>query len=150
MKLMHEEKLEKERLIRIYGREVAKIKEYLHQTMSYVDFIHICSTFLVHNDKRILECEKVHQYKLYTLIHEHDPQNHDPEKVIFNYSSYTLTEEEKRVLSYGINISLPPRKLNYADHLVPFKLLYRNVKNLNIREGFEDEFKSGLKTRGGG
>ena len=113
--------------------------------MSYVDFTHISSVGLVHNDKKIVDCENIQQRKMFVLKHEGDPQHHEPDRVIFNYSSYELTDEEKKVLSYGLNTCLPPKKLNYADHLVPFELLYRKVKDLGIKEAYEDEFKSGLK-----
>ena len=51
----------------------------------------------------------------------------DPEKVIFNYSSRVLTPNEKTLLVKGLNLSIPPKKLNYGDTLSPFELLYRDV-----------------------
>ena len=44
--------------------------------------------------------------------------SNDPEKVIFNFSKATLNESEKALLSKGLNFSLPPKQLKYADYLL--------------------------------
>ena len=51
----------------------------------------------------------------------------DPEKVLFNFSSHQLTEHEKSLLSRGLNFAIPPKSLNYADYLLPFVLLFRDI-----------------------
>ena len=45
---------------------------------------------------------------------------HDPSKVIFNRSKYELSDCEKRPLAKGLNFSLPPKYLDYADYLEIF------------------------------
>ena len=66
--------------------------------------------------------------------------------MIFNYSSYILSEEEKKVLSLGLNFSLPPRKLNFPSYLVPFELLFRDVKDAAFNSNVStDKFKTELK-----
>ena len=55
---------------------------------------------------------------------------------------------EKPLLSKGLNFAVPPNNINYADYMLPFELLYRDVDSL---EGFnlDDEFiKSELKDCG--
>ena len=54
---------------------------------------------------------------------------HDPEKVIYNFSSYDLTQTEISLLLKGLNFSLPPPKLKLENHLLPLELLYRDVIN---------------------
>ena len=49
--------------------------------------------------------------------------------VIYNYSSYNLTQTEISLLPKGLNFSLPPQKLKFENHLLPFELLYRDVTN---------------------
>ena len=56
----------------------------------------------------------------------------DPRKNIFNFSKYVLSVCEKRLLAKGLNFSLPAKYLHYADYLVNFELLYRNIRNLSI------------------
>ena len=68
---------------------------------------------------------------------------HDPDKVIFNYSSHVFTESEKSLLCKGLNFAIPPKTLEYADYLLLFELLYRDIHNLDIT----NEKKEVLKTR---
>ena len=52
---------------------------------------------------------------------------HDPEKVTFNFSSYTLWDSEKGLLSINFRFALLPTKIDFADFLVQFELLCRNI-----------------------
>ena len=60
-----------------------------------------------------------------------------------NYSSHILTENEKDLLSKGLNFTIRHKALKYADYLLPFELLYRDKHNLDIT----NEKKEVLKTR---
>ena len=33
---------------------------------------------------------------------------------------------------YFVNIAIPPDKREYSDYLLPFELLYRDIKNLDL------------------
>ena len=59
-------------------------------------------------------------------------KQHNPEKIIFNYSGYVLSEVEKSFLWKGLNYSIPPKKLNNADYLVNFELFYGENPNLQV------------------
>ena len=61
-------------------------------------------------------------------------------KTIFNFSKYELSDCEKRLLAKGLNFSLPPKYLDYADYLVNFKLFYRNMRNLGILSNEDLDF----------
>ena len=54
----------------------------------------------------------------------------NPSKVIFNFSKYGLSDREKELLAKCLNFSVPPKYLDYADHLVNFELFYKNIRNL--------------------
>ena len=56
---------------------------------------------------------------------------HDPSKVIHNLSTYQLSSVEERLLCKGLNYSLPPRKVKFENHLLPFELPYRDVYDVN-------------------
>ena len=73
----------------------------------------------------------VQQKKFYQLLQERKTEN-DPEKVIFNFSKYALSNIEKKLLVKGLNFCLPPKQLKYANYLVHFELLYRDIHNLEI------------------
>ena len=64
-------------------------------------------------------------YKLAELLGS--KLQHEPKKVIHNYSSYNLSKVEISLLLKGLNFSLPPKKLRFENHLLPFELLYRDV-----------------------
>ena len=64
----------------------------------------------------------------------------DPEKVIFNFSKATLNESEKALLSKGLNFSLPPKQLKYADYLLNFELFFRDICKLDILSNENLEF----------
>ena len=70
---------------------------------------------------------------------------HDPGKVIFNYSSYKLSDIEKKVLVRGLNFALPPVRLNYADDLTPFELLFRDVAKLPVSDNILERLKAEIK-----
>lgn len=54
----------------------------------------------------------------------------NPSKVFFNFSKYGLSDREKELLAKGLNFSVPPKYLDYADHLVNFELFCTNIRNL--------------------
>ena len=87
--------------------------------------------------------------KLEKLIPGYKPEipldSHDPEKVISNFSSHTLSESEKRLLCKGLRFALPPKKIDYADFLAQFELLYRDTFEFNLPSEKRDFLKNKLK-----
>ena len=70
---------------------------------------------------------------------------HDLDKVILNYSSYKLSDLEKRLLAKGLNYALPPIKLNYGDYMTPFELFYREIRKLPIEDLELEKVKTEIK-----
>ena len=97
------------------------------------------------NDKKIVNCSNVQRDKLNRLVEEKQIGTHDLDTVIRNYSAYQLSDAEKKVLSYGLNFSLPPKKLNYGSFMLPFEKLYRESRGKGIRDSGKMEFKTALK-----
>ena len=64
----------------------------------------------------------------------------DPEKVIFNFSKYELSDAEKKLLRKSLTFSLAPKQLNYADYLVHLELFYRNIRNLVVLSNEDFDF----------
>ena len=125
---LHEEitfkTVESEKII----KEMQKIKD-LKTVFSFIDWIHVSQKFIESNKKAIKHVEEVQNYKLSELLG--DKLQHDPKKVIHNFSSYNLSKNEISLLLKGLNFSLPPKKLKFENHLLPFELLYRDV----LRDG---------------
>ena len=89
--------------------------------------------FLASNDKVIRKNDKIHGTKLQKLIpdiHEKsiiDNCSHDPNKVIYNFSNYYLTDSDTSLLIKGLNFAIPPKKIEYSKF--PFALLFRDIKS---------------------
>ena len=62
-----------------------------------------------------------------------------------NYSPHVLTENEKSLLYKSLNFAIPPKTLEYADYLLPFELLYRDIHNLDITNEKKEVLKTKIK-----
>ena len=70
---------------------------------------------------------------------------HDPEKIISNFSSHEIRDDEKSLLCKGLKFSVPPKGLYYADHMLPFKLLFKDINKTEMSNEDKDSIKSRLK-----
>ena len=103
-------------------------KRNLRGTLGIIDYTHVCCLFLNKNDRKLKNQQDIHSKKLFNLGIESSKTSHDPQKVIFNYSSHVSTESEKSLLCKGLNFAIPPDKLEYADfffHLNFFIVTYK-------------------------
>ena len=115
----------------------------MQNEISIIDFAHVGSLFLRSNN-RILASKSVAQQKKLTKLVKCNISLEDPSKVIFNFSMYELSGCEKMFLTKGLNFSLPPKYLDYADYLVNFELFYSIIRNLGILSKKDLDF---VKTR---
>ena len=107
--------------------------------------MHISHLFLKHNDKVLTKTRLIQEKKLIGLGMKTASETNEPEKVIFNFSSVVLTPSQKSLLAKGLNLSIPPKKLNYADALAPFELLYRDIEKQEFAAESKEPFKASLK-----
>ena len=81
--------------------------------MSFIDYVHVITKFMVFNDKNIYKICKNQGKKLHNLFLNNSYHNsvasHNPDKVIFNFSSHVLNTTEKSLLSKGLNFAIPPK-----------------------------------------
>ena len=115
--------------IHALNHKITSMKNNLYNKMSFIDYVHVITKFLVSNDKNIYKICKNQGKKLQNLFLNNSYHNsvtfHDPDKVIFNFSGHVLNTTEKYLLSKGLNFAIPPKNINYADYMLPFELLYR-------------------------
>ena len=71
--------------------------------------------------------------------------SHDPEKVIYNFSSHELTSSEQHLLSKGLRFAIPPRQIDYPDYWPEYELLYRSTTDLPMTSEDSKRFKTKLK-----
>ena len=69
--------------------------------------------------------EQMQSYKISELMGSE--LKHNPEDVIHNFSSYSLSTTEKSLLCKEMNFALPPKDLKFENYLLPFELLLRKV-----------------------
>ena len=110
--------------------------------MGIIDYTHVICLFLTQNDRKLAHHQHIHAKNLFNFGLEF---SHDPGKIIFNYSSYTLTKSEKGLLCKGLNFAIPPDKLEYSDCLFPFELLYRDIKDLDLPNEKANFLKAKIK-----
>ena len=132
LRLLEEEIKSEQKRINTLENDTQRVKEELQRTFSVLDFSYICSLFLVANDKSILHHDNIHKRKLQNLLKISSnnifSDSHNPDRVIFNFSSYKLTDDEKNVLCKGLNFSVKPGLIEYSEFLLPFELLFCNVR----------------------
>ena len=120
--------------------ELNSVKKQLQREISFFDFCHVCTLFLNINNKKLHRAKSIQNKKLSNLVLENynlvSATSHDPEKVIFIFSSHNLSDDKKSLLCKGLNFSIPLKRLDYANHMLPFELLFRGInKNEMPNEG---------------
>ena len=91
------------------------------------------------NDLKLKSNSVVQQKKFCNLLKE-KRSTQNPEKVIFNFSGYVLSDSGKSLLTKGLNFSIPCKKLGYADYLVKFELFFRGISNVDILSNEDLDF----------
>ena len=71
--------------------------------------------------------------------------SHDPEKVIYDFSSHEPISNEKHLLSKGLCFAIPATKIDYSGYLKEYELLYRSTTDLSMTPEDRERFKAKLK-----
>ena len=99
-KLLKEEISNKKRLTGLLEKDLLSARNDLMCKLRWVDFNHVCNLFLLDNNKALRKHQKIQKKKFGKLSEiSCESVSHDPDKVIYNFSSQKLTEVEKSVLS---------------------------------------------------
>ena len=118
MKLLREEIFVKKSKVKTFEKDFIVLKRKLRETLGIIHYTHICCLFLNKNDRKLKHQQDILSKKLFDLGFENSQTSHDPDKVIFSYSSHVLTGNEKSLLCKGLNFAIPPKTLKYADVLL--------------------------------
>jgi hypothetical protein len=119
-KLLAKELTEKKRLQKAYNKKMVQMKENVRSKLSVIDFIPISSKFLASNNLTLTRIRLNQEKKLINLGMQTAAETNDPKKVIFSFSSHELSSSEKALLVKALNLSIPPKALNYANFLQLF------------------------------
>ena len=90
------------------------------------------------------KCKEVQDCKILKLG-KNSSSRSNPYKVIYNFSSVTLSDIDKSLLSKGLNFALPPASLEYSEYLVDYELFFRDTLSLKISHLDRELRKSRLK-----
>ena len=70
------------------------MKDVLHDKMYFIDFVHVTTIFLLSHDKAFSKIQRTHGKRPHNLFfnnyYDNSVTSHDPNKVIFNFSSLYL------------------------------------------------------------
>ena len=125
-RLLNQEVNKKQKVVKILQEKVIEVKNSLNCKMSYTDYVHVCNTFLVCNNKNMFKVKERQDKKLCNVLLKNMGKNsetcQDPDKVIFNFSCYNLNDHEKSVLCKGLNFAIPPKAIEYSEILIPFEM----------------------------
>ena len=115
--------------------------------MNVIDYSHICSIFLISNNKKVTKQKDIQDRKIIGLI-KGKGKGIDPENFVFNFSSYVPSDIDKLLLSKGLNFSLPNKKVEISEYLCRFELLHREVSDFSKDSCDKELLKSNLKELG--
>ena len=94
--------------------------------MYVYDWLHISRLFQKSNERILNKIEIVQEHKLGELILS--KIKHDSKEVIYNYSKIILTDSDKSLLCKGLDFAIPPKKMKYHEYMLPFEILFRDVR----------------------
>ena len=129
--------------------EVNECFSDLSRVCSYIDLKHLKCFINKINDKKIIQVKETHNRKLFNLGLTQRYEKIDPDKVIYNFSDYVLTSEQKNALYLGLKFNFNPSNICYARYFSGFKQLLYKLNGFSIRLLDSDSpqcFKSNLKT----
>ena len=111
------------------------LQQQLRDVVSWLDYVHLTITATRLQTKPLRRAADVQNSKLLRLRllqNSSSTSQLDPDKLMFNFSSCELSKDEKLVLCRGLNYSIPPRRLNYANYLCPFEKLFKDINLLPV------------------
>ena len=132
--LLKEEIKNKVSILAKQKKEFDKVKSAIQSKVSIFDFAHVSCLFLVRNDSKLSKVRDAHNKKLHNLELQNRYECHNPDRVVFKYSTYKLSDLEKRLLAKGLKYVLPPRKLNYGNYMTLFEFFYCEMQKLPIED----------------
>ena len=149
-RLLLEEIYNKRLLIKKLEKDSCVRYKNLKSELSIIDFHHVLNLTLTCNEKTLARFKYTHLKKLRNLIPNFTwdlvkKTSHDLNKVIYNFSSYNLNNNDKLLLSKGLQFAIPPKQIDYSGYLTEFELLYRSSMDLSLTAEERERFKTKLK-----
>ena len=129
LKLLQEEICHKRSSVKFLKKEFNSIPSLLQHETSFIDFAQISSLFLKSNNK-MLTSKSAAQQK--GKLIEFKISMQDPNKIMFKFSKYELSDCLKRLLAKCLNFRLSPKHLDYVDYVLNFDLFCGILSNEDL------------------
>ncbi|XP_037787664.1 uncharacterized protein LOC119583265 [Penaeus monodon] len=115
----------------VITKKLQKDLTLLKSVLSPLD--HICISRLINNNvhNKLLRVDNIHSKKLLKLGID-VKRKVDKNKVIFNFSDRILTEEQKDILSHGLDYCMPPNMISFHKFYLYFEKLCIVLKSSEI------------------
>ena len=101
--------------------EISSVKSTLLRILNFLHFNHVCNITISNNEKSNLHCKYTNRKKLRDLTPGHEVNqirfSHGTNKVIFNFSSYVLTEDKKVYVVKGLGFLYHLKRLSILTFL---------------------------------
>ena len=101
MKLLREEITVEKFKVKTFEKDFLVLKRKLRETLGIIDYTHLYCLVLNKSDRKLKRQQDIHTKKLSDLGFENSQTSHDPDKVIFNYSSHVLNQKWKKLTLEG-------------------------------------------------
>ena len=128
----------KQRKFTRLSRTYSNLCDQFKTEVSWLDYKVFLARLTRDNTNKINNVKRVHSKKLAALG---VPETGilDPNKVIFNFSDRVLTYEEKEILKFGLQFSVPEKKCKFVDYFLHYeKVLQQFSKHKSNNEYFEE------------
>ena len=114
-----------------------EIRTRLRQELTFFKFFWLLNVIddIVSTFKK--KHETIHDRKLRRIGIDNSLHPCDPNKVIFNLSSKTLSSRIKILLAFGVDFKLPVWKLNFFDYFLHFESLIQSISSLPLPPRFD-------------
>ena len=149
-KLLWEEISNERLVVSKLDKEPKLLYNNVKSNLNLNDFHRILNILLIYNEKDLEQIKFRHLPKLKNLIPNFTwdlvaTSSHDPEKVIFNFSSSELSSSDKDLFSKGLRFAVPPKQIDYSNFMTESELLCRSTFDLSMIIEEKDPFKTKLK-----
>ena len=135
-KLLNLEISTKEKEIRETQLKLSQSRDHLKSLVSRLDYLCLLKFIERKTTQLKVKVSAVHDRKLHNIGGRLSLNSCDPDKVIFNYSSTTLSNREKFLLSFGLDFCLPVFKPSFYKYFLDFENLINRLKRLKLSQGF--------------
>ena len=120
----------KKPIIRQRKLKLELLKNHLKASTIVIANVHICSILVISDDKLLTKQKQIEDRKIIRLI-KGNGKGTDPEKVIFNFSSYMLSDNDNSFLPKGLHFLLPNKKIETQEYICPSDIPYRQISDFS-------------------